>query len=101
MKLFIGGISFKTTNEDLEKYLSEVAEVSNVNIIMDKFDNTRSRGFGFAEFANDEDAKKVIKELDGKEFMGRNLAINEANEKPRNNDRNDRGDRGSFRKRSF
>lgn len=104
MKLYVGGLSFKTNDQELNEYFSQIGEVESAIIIKDKFDNSRSRGFGFVEFKNDDDAKKAMSEFNDKDFMGRKLMISEAHDK-KPGDRNDRNDRGgnsgSFRRRSF
>ena len=74
--LYVGNLPWSTTPDDLTTYFSEYGEVVSSRIIKEKETN-RSRGFGFVEVA-DEDAEKMISELDGKEFNGRPLTVNEA-----------------------
>lgn len=81
-KLYVGNLSFSATEHDLEEAFSEFGTVESVNIIEDR-DTGRSRGFGFVEMANAEEAQNAISELDGRELDGRNLKVNEA--KPREN----------------
>jgi cold-inducible RNA-binding protein len=76
-KLFVGGISWDTKEEDLQKIFEKVGKVVEVVIIKDKFSG-RSKGFGFVTMETEEDAKKAIAELNGKELDGRNLTVNEA-----------------------
>ena len=78
--LYIGNISFETTNSDLETLFAQVGTVSSVNIIMDR-DTGRSRGFGFVEMGADNEAQAAIEQFDGYELQGRALKVNEA--KPR------------------
>jgi len=78
--LYIGNISFETTNSDLEGLFGQVGTVSSVNIIMDR-DTGRSRGFGFVEMGADSEAQAAIEQFDGYELQGRALKVNEA--KPR------------------
>ena len=82
MKLYVGNISFDTTEEDLEDLFSEVGTVQSAKIITDR-DTGRSRGFGFVELSSQEEGQNAIAEFDGKDVDGRNLKVNEA--KPREN----------------
>lgn len=82
MKLYVGNISFNTTEQDLLDLFGTIGSVETANIITER-DTGRSRGFGFVEMASKEDAQNAIAELDGKEVEGRNLKVNEA--KPREN----------------
>lgn len=77
MKLFVGNLPFSTTNADLEALFGQVGEVSSVNIIMDKFTG-RSRGFGFVEMHNAEEAQAAIERFNGHDLQGRALTVNEA-----------------------
>jgi len=79
-KLFVGGLPFETSNEELEKVFSEVGKVESANIITDKMTG-RSRGFGFVEMSTDEEATKAIEKLNGSKLGERELAVAEA--KPR------------------
>ena len=84
-KLYVGGIPYNSTWDDLKNHFSEAGEVLSATIIMDKMTG-RSKGFGFVEMANDEDAQKAIDMFHGKDFGGRNLTVNEARpmeERPR------------------
>lgn len=74
--LYIGNLPWATTPEDLTEFFSTYGQVIESRIIKDKGTN-RSRGFGFVEVA-DEDADKIIAEVDGKEYNGRALTVNEA-----------------------
>ena len=74
--LYVGNLPWTATPEDLTAYFSEYGQVVSSRIIKEKETN-RSRGFGFVEVA-DEDAEKMISELDGKELNGRPLTVNEA-----------------------
>ncbi|GAA4409995.1 hypothetical protein GCM10023187_34100 [Nibrella viscosa] len=80
MKIFVGSLPFSVADDELREYFEEYGEVSSATIIMDKFSG-KSRGFGFVEMANDEEAKKAIAELDGAEVGGRTIVVNEAEEK--------------------
>ncbi len=76
-KLYVGGLPYKTTNDELQAHFSAAGTVSSAVVIMDKMTG-RSKGFGFVEFENDADAEKAISMFDGKDFEGRNLTVNEA-----------------------
>jgi RNA recognition motif-containing protein len=77
MKLYVGNIAFTTTNQDLNDLFGQVGTVESANIIEDR-ETGRSRGFGFVEMASREDGEKAIEELNGKDFGGRELKVNEA-----------------------
>jgi len=79
MRLFIGNLPFKATEDELRDFFSSHCTVHSVSIISDK-QTGRSRGFGFVEM-DDEAAKAAMSELDGKEFGGRNIRISEARER--------------------
>ncbi len=73
-KLYIGGIPYRTTEEDLKQAFSEAGEVASVSIIKDHMTG-RSRGFGFVEMADEAGAQAAIDRWDGKEFDGRMLSV--------------------------
>ncbi len=79
--LFVGNLPFGATEEALRERFAAFGEVQQVRIMTDR-DTGRSRGFAFVEMAQDEDAAKAISALDGKDFDGRALAVNEARPKP-------------------
>ncbi len=80
--LYVGNLTFGTTNGDLENMFAEFGSVERAQVITDR-DTGRSRGFGFVEMASSEDAQKAISSLDGKNVDGRQLTVNVA--KPRSN----------------
>ncbi|HEC65673.1 MAG TPA: RNA-binding protein [bacterium] len=83
-KLFVGGISWDTTEEGLKEFFSQAGTVEEAKIILDR--NTgRSKGFGFITMSSEEEAKKAISELDGKELDGRALKVDEARPPRENN----------------
>lgn len=85
-KLYVGGLPYSTSNDELKAHFSGAGEVSSATIIMDKMSG-RSKGFGFVEFENDSEAEAAISMFDGKDFGGRKLTVNEARpmeERPRN-----------------
>ena len=85
-KLYVGNLSFQTTESELDDLFAQAGEVESVRIITDR-DTGRSRGFGFVEM-NEENAEKAISQFNGQELDGRALTVNEA--RPQAN----RGDRG-------
>jgi len=82
MKLYVGNLSFNTSNQDLSELFAQMGTVETATVVEDR-DTGRSRGFGFVEMASREEGEKAIEELNGKEFAGRELKVNEA--KPREN----------------
>lgn len=84
-RLFVGSLSWNTNDDQLKEFFSSVGTVNSANVIVDR-DTNRSKGFGFVEMDNDEDAKKAIASLNGKELDGRTIIVSEA--RPR--DRDDR-----------
>jgi cold-inducible RNA-binding protein len=76
-KLYVGNLSFRTTETDLSDMFGKIGEVESVQIITDR-DTGRSKGFGFVQMADDAAAEKAIAQLNGKEVGGRNLTVNEA-----------------------
>ena len=81
MNIFIGNLNYKIREEQLGDLLSEFGQVESVKIIMDR-ETGRSKGFGFVEMSNDAEASAAIKELNGSDFDGRTMVVNEA--RPRN-----------------
>ena len=80
MNIYIGNMSFDTTEDQLRQAFTAFGEVTSVKIITDKHDN-RPKGFGFVEMAEKESAISAIKGLNGKEVNGRALNVNEAKSK--------------------
>ncbi len=76
-KLYVGGLPYQTTQDELRDAFSQAGAVASTSIIMDKMTG-RSRGFGFVEMENDADAQKAIEMWNGKDFAGRKLTVNEA-----------------------
>jgi cold-inducible RNA-binding protein len=76
-KLFVGGLSYETTEATLKETFSQVGTVESATIITDKISG-RSKGFGFVEMSSEEEAQKAIETLNGKEIDGRNVTVNEA-----------------------
>jgi RNA recognition motif-containing protein len=81
MKLYVGNLPYNTSEEDLRTLFSAHGTVESVAVITDR-DTGRSKGFGFVEFADDDEARNAIQALSGQEFGGRALTVNEARPKP-------------------
>jgi RNA recognition motif-containing protein len=80
MNLYVGNLSFTTTEADLKEAFQAFGEVQSCNIIKDKYSG-QSRGFGFVEMPNKDEADKAMAMMNGKDLKGRTLKVNEA--KPR------------------
>lgn len=76
-KLYVGNLSFRVSSDDLHAHFAQAGAVESAKIVEDH-DTGRSRGFGFVEMANPEDAAAAIEQFNGQEFDGRNLVVNEA-----------------------
>ena len=88
-KLYVGGLPYSTTEDQLREAFAQAGSVASAVIIMDKMSG-RSKGFGFVEFTDDGDATKAIDLWNGKDFGGRTLTVNEARpleERPRRDNR--------------
>ena len=90
MKIYVGNLSYDVTVSDLEQAFGEFGKVTSVNIIEDK-QTGQSKGFGFVEMAEVSEGQTAVKEMNGKEFMGRDLKVDQAKERPAS-----RGGRGGY-----
>ncbi len=93
-KLYVGGLPYSTTDDQLRDAFAEAGSVDSATIIIDKMSG-RSKGFGFVEMSSEEEAQKAIDMWNGKDFGGRSLTVNEARpmeERPRTG-----GNSGGFR----
>lgn len=98
-RLFVGGLPYETTDIQLKEVFEKIGEVISANVIVDKFSG-RSKGFGFVEFAKDEDATKAISELNDTDMGGRKLLVQEARPMEERAPRRDfGGDRGGYGRR--
>ena len=79
-KLYVGNLAYSVSQNDLEELFSKIGQVQSVAVITDKFSG-QSKGFGFVEMANAEDAAKAIAQFNETELKGRNIKVSEA--KPR------------------
>ena len=76
-KLYVGNLPFQTTSDDLKEHFAQAGNVESASVVEDRMTG-RSRGFGFVEMATAEEAAAAIEQLNGKDFGGRNLTVNEA-----------------------
>ncbi|NHN26430.1 RNA-binding protein [Flavobacterium jejuense] len=101
MNIFVGSLPFSIEEADLRGFFEEYGAVDSVKIISDKFTG-RSKGFGFVEMPNDEEAQKAIDELNGGTVEGRTIVVNKSEPKPEgerrsfNRNGNGGGGRGNF-----
>ncbi|MGD0078214.1 MAG: RNA-binding protein [Sedimentisphaerales bacterium] len=93
MNIYIGNLSFDTTEDELQQACSAFGQVTTVNLIKDKFSG-ESRGFGFVEMPTKAEADAAIAGLNGTELKGRTITVNEA--RPRTEGRPGGGGRGGF-----
>ena len=80
MNIYVGNLHFDLSEEELRQAFEEYGEVSSVKIITDKFSG-RSRGFGFVEMVNDDEASEAIDRINGSDLKGRKVNVNQAREK--------------------
>ncbi len=80
MNIYIGNLHYNVNEEELKEIFKEYGEVMSVTIITDKYTG-RSKGFGFIEMLNDEEASKAIDNLNGTELRGRKIIVNQAKER--------------------
>lgn len=98
MKLYVGNLSYQSTEQEIRNYFESVGPVEAVELIVDR-DSGRPRGFGFVTMGSPEDAQRAVEQYDGQEFGGRRLVVNHAREKER---RGGRGEgRGERRRRDY
>jgi RNA recognition motif-containing protein len=94
MNIYVGNLNWNMTSEDLQALFAPFGEVTSAKIVTDKFNNDRSKGFGFVEMADDEAARAAIAGLHDSENLGRRIVVNESTPRPE-------GERGGFKKKSF
>lgn len=93
MNIFVANLNYKVQDEELKQLFEGFGTVDSARVIIDR-ETGRSKGFGFVEMPNDEEANTALKELEGKEVQGKNIAVKKAFE--RNNERPQRQDRGGY-----
>jgi RNA recognition motif-containing protein len=81
MNIYVGNLSFRSSEDDLRDVFSEFGEVESVKIITDR-ETGRSRGFAFVEMSNDDAGANAIASLNGRDHLGRDLTVNEARPRP-------------------
>lgn len=86
-KLFVGSLPYSTTDDELEALFAQHGTVASAKVIFDR-ESGRSKGFGFVEFDSEDAAKAAIGALNGKDFEGRSLVVNEARPMERRENRN-------------
>ena len=96
MNIYVGNLSWNLKDQDLTDLFTPYGEVASAKIVLDKF-TQRSKGFGFVEMPNDDQAQAAIAQLNGSEVDGRNLVVNES--RPKEGGSGAGG--GGFKKRSF
>lgn len=84
-KLYVGGLSYNTSEQGLRDYFAQAGSVDSATVIMDR-DSGRSKGFGFVEMSSEQEAQKAIQQFNGQELDGRRLNVSEAKpQAPREN----------------
>jgi RNA recognition motif-containing protein len=89
MNIYVGNLQYGVTEDELKELFEEFGEVMSVKIITDKYSG-RSKGYGFVEMSNNNEAKKAIESLNEKDLRGRNIRVNQAREREENPRRNSR-----------
>ena len=95
MNIYVANIPWKASEDQLKDLFSQYGEVTSAKIIMDKV-TQRSRGFGFVEMGDDNSGRTAINELNGRDFQGKNLVVNEARPREERPARS-----GGFRRNDF
>lgn len=94
MNIYVGNLNWAMTSDDLNNLFTPFGSVTSAKIVTDKFNNNRSKGFGFVEMADDEAAKNAISSLNETEVQGRKIVVNES--APRQE-----GEGGGYKKKNF
>lgn len=100
MNIYVGNLNWNMTSEDLQELFAPYGEVTSAKIVTDKFNNNRSKGFGFVEMADDEAARTAISALHDTDVQERKIVVNESTPRPEG-ERREGGGGGGFKKRSF
>ena len=94
MNIYVGNLNWNMSSEDLQNLFTPFGEVTSAKIVTDKFNNDRSKGFGFVEMADDEAARAAIAGLHDTDVMDRKIVVNESTPRPE-------GERGAFKKKPY
>jgi len=94
-KLYVGNLDYTVIEQDLETLFSEHGEILSTTVVKDRYSG-RSKGFGFVEFANNEDAQKAKQALNGQDLKGRALRVDDAREQRRDRGPRDYGRRSGY-----
>jgi cold-inducible RNA-binding protein len=95
LRLYVGSLSYQTTEQELADLFGQVGQVVSATVITDR-DSGRSKGFGFVEMSNDDEARKAIEQLNGTTLGSRQIIVNEAREKRDNQYGGGGGGRGGY-----
>lgn len=90
MRLYVGGLPYQTTEQDLGDFFAQIGEVTQASVITDR-ETGRSKGFGFVEMASDEEAQAAIAQLNGSMLGNRTITVNEARERQASGNRGSQG----------
>ncbi len=96
MNIYVGNLNWNMSSEDMQNLFAPFGEVTSAKIVTDKFNNDRSKGFGFVEMSDDEAARAAIAALHDTDVLGRKIVVNESTPRPEG----ERGG-GGFKKKSF
>lgn len=103
MRLYVGGLPYQTDEQELREVFGQIGVVTFATVITDR-DTGRSKGFGFVEFEDDEQARAAIEQLNGSTLGTRTITVNEARERPAGGSRGgyqDRRNQGGYRDRRY
>jgi cold-inducible RNA-binding protein len=109
VRIYVGSLPYTTTSQDLIDLFGQVGQVVSATVITDR-DSGRSKGFGFVEMSNDEEARNAIDQLNGAQLGDRSIVVNEARERQQggggrggyqNRDRRSGGRDGGYRDRRY
>lgn len=97
MNIYVGNLNWNMTSEDLQDLFAPYGEVTSAKIVTDKFNNNRSKGFGFVEMSDDDAARTAIAALHDQDIQGRKIVVNESTPRPEG-ERRSGGGGGGFKK---
>ena len=95
MRLYVGGLPYSTTEQDLVSLFEQAGAVANATVIIDR-ETGRSKGFGFVEMDTDEDGQRAIQNLNGSVLGNRTITVNEARERPARGNSQNRDRRSNY-----